>query len=184
MEKWMKFLILIVSLTFLFSGCAIFKNKKTLAEKDAAKIQVATVAADVSETGRYTLGDAPVGEGTFYITVEVPLLQNIADPKWQLSASWAWNDGGKWILVPLDNYSVRTESKGETLVAYIPVPGGIEKYWPRIWGQELKSKEWLRPDGGVFCREGITKGHLAYEFLVNTRTGEKKTVPSDYQKRP
>jgi len=136
------------------------------------------------EVGKYTIGDHPIGKETFVIKTEIPLIQRIENPKWQLSVSWAWYDGQKWILVPLDNYAVKTESKEIVLIGQIPVPGGINMYWLRIWGQELESEEWLSPDqNSIFARKNI-KGHFAYEFLVDTKTGEKKVVPSDYQKRP
>ncbi|OPL12016.1 MAG: hypothetical protein AVO34_02040 [Firmicutes bacterium ML8_F2] len=186
MEKIVKSALAVLAIAFFLSGCSSLGTKGKI--KEHKLIEAEEVAEGKGIIG-YILGDAPIGEDTIFIEteveVEVPLLQKIADSNWQLFASWAYRDGeNRWVLVSSDDYSIKTETKEASLIGLITIPSGIKEYWPRIWGQELNSGEWLYIDeGNMYARDSIS-GRPAYEFLGDTETKEKKAVPDNYQKRP
>lgn len=159
---------------------------------------MAVAETDLPDSGKYIIG-APVGLKVFaegedikivvdssenMVKITVPLLDS--DEKWQLFASWAWTDDKRWILVPSEDYSidVMLVESGNCKTGYLALPRkGTGWYWIRIWGQHIKSEDWLPiMQDSKYCRND-TAGNPGYEFLVHPTSGRCQTVPNDYQIR-
>ncbi len=136
--------------------------------------------------GDYTIGDSPPGEKEHLIEIRIPLAIEQQDHDWRLYASYAWYDkeSGKWILVPMDDYSMKTKLGSDSLIGSFSVTAGSKWYWLRVWGKGVISNKWLHLYGNVYSRSSITD-KVAYEYLININKKKyRMPVPASYQERP
>jgi len=119
--------------------------------------------------------------------IEIPILEGqTAKGRWQVYASWGMVKDDKLLLPFPHEYAVKTKVQTEerSLIAYLEKPETTPGFfWPRIWAQELDSKEWLQiKEDDIFCRYSKTN-KPAYEFLGDPEKDAIESVDS-YPVRP
>jgi hypothetical protein len=186
MKVWKIFLVMVV--LFLFNGMVLAEEQK------------------LPSSGKYVVGTpagvktAEADEADFRITMTIPAenaviftmpflkrqfgKEGLTNPDWQLFASWAWTDGEKWILVPQEDYAIKTESVGDSITGRLAFPKkGNGWYWTRVWAQDKKSGNFLWINQTSRYGRNDTNGSPGYEFLGYPARGRYQPVPSDYQTR-
>ena len=213
MERWKGILTLIlVAIVAMAMGCAsmdTMAKKSTLTEKSSALASekaVEITPATVTDTKPATktpllpkaknymaISDAEIQIKTTLEKTEllVPITRGQMekdpakkDAEWQICTSWAWTDGQEWYLVGQADYGLPTQKDGSNLKATMKFPDkGIGWYWIRIWGQDIKSKDWLWINqSSSHCRND-TQGNPGYEALVHPASGQYRAVSAEYQIR-